>query len=212
MYKKITIVDYGLGNILSAEQSIKRTIEDNNIKAKVLISNTPKEISNSTHVVLPGQGAFKSCIGGLNKIEGMFAFCLYDKKENKLLLARDKAGEKPLYISADNNYLSFSSDLSAIKKIPHFNVAVGVIWKDDRILIAKRKLGGLLGGLWEFPGGKLNIDESSEECVIREIYEETGLSVELKSFITNIKHQYSHFSISLDSFHCIYKKGKVYQE
>ena len=71
MYKKITIVDYGLGNILSAEQSIKKTIEDNNIKAKVLISNTPKEISNSTHVVLPGQGAFKSCIGGLNKIEGM---------------------------------------------------------------------------------------------------------------------------------------------
>ena len=95
------------------------------------------------------------------------------------------------------------------KKIPHFNVAVGVIWKDDRILIAKRKLGGLLGGLWEFPGGKLNIDESSEECVVREIYEETGLSVELKSFITNIKHQYSHFSISLDSFHCIYKNGKA---
>ena len=65
----------------------------------------------------------------------------------------------------------------------------------------------MLGGLWEFPGGKLNSLESSEECVLREIYEETGLNVELKSFISNIKHQYSHFSISLDSFHCIYKNG-----
>ena len=95
------------------------------------------------------------------------------------------------------------------KKIPHFNIAVGVIWKDNNILIAKRKLGGLLGGLWEFPGGKLDSNESAEECVIREIYEEVGIRVELKSFISTIKHQYSHFSISLDSFHCIYKEGKA---
>jgi len=71
MFKKITIIDYGLGNILSAEQSFKKTIEDNNLKATVSISNNPKDISNSTHVVLPGQGAFKSCIEGLNKVDGM---------------------------------------------------------------------------------------------------------------------------------------------
>ena len=97
-----------------------------------------------------------------------------------------------------------------LKKNPHFNIAVGVVWKDNNILIAKRKLGGLLGGLWEFPGGKLYDNESSEECVVREIYEEIGISVELKSFISTIKHQYSHFSISLDSFHCIYKDGKAH--
>ena len=93
------------------------------------------------------------------------------------------------------------------KKIPHYNIAVGVVWKDNNILIAKRKVGGLLGGLWEFPGGKLYKNESSAECVIREIYEETGVRVELKEFISTIKHKYSHFSISLDSFHCIYKNG-----
>ena len=71
MSKKITIVDYGLGNILSAKQSFKKIIIESKIKAKVLISNTPEEINNSTHVVLPGQGAFKSCIRGLKKIEGM---------------------------------------------------------------------------------------------------------------------------------------------
>jgi len=93
------------------------------------------------------------------------------------------------------------------KKIPNINVAVGVIWKNNNILIAKRKSQGLLGGLWEFPGGKVNNHETSADCVIREIYEEIGVKVELKSFITNIKHQYSHFSISMDSFHCIYKSG-----
>ena len=57
MKKKITIVDYGLGNILSAEQSFIRVIKDNKINADVKISNLPSEIGSSTHVVLPGQGS-----------------------------------------------------------------------------------------------------------------------------------------------------------
>ena len=71
MKKKITIVDYGLGNILSAEQSFIRVIKENQINADVKISNLPSEIADSTHVVLPGQGAFKSCIDGLTSITGM---------------------------------------------------------------------------------------------------------------------------------------------
>ena len=94
------------------------------------------------------------------------------------------------------------------KKIPHYNVAVGVVWKDDNILITRRKPDGLLGGLWEFPGGKITKNETAKNCVIREIYEETGLTVLLKSFISTIKHQYSHFSISLDAFHCAYIDGE----
>ena len=70
MKKKITIVDYGLGNILSAEQSFIRVIKENKINADVKISNLPSEIVSSTHVVLPGQGAFKSCIDGLQVLMG----------------------------------------------------------------------------------------------------------------------------------------------
>ena len=84
MKKKITIVDYGLGNILSAEQSFIRVIKDNKINADVKISNLPSDIANSTHVVLPGQGAFKSCIRGLISISGMIEalkkFVLIQKK------------------------------------------------------------------------------------------------------------------------------------
>ena len=84
MKKKITIVDYGLGNILSAEQSFIRVIKDNKINADVKISNLPSDVGNSTHVVLPGQGAFKSCIDGLTSIYGMIEalkkFALIHKK------------------------------------------------------------------------------------------------------------------------------------
>jgi len=84
MKKKITIVDYGLGNILSAEQSFVKVIKENQINADVKISNLPSEVGNSTHVVLPGQGAFKSCIEGLKSIAGMIEalkkFALIQKK------------------------------------------------------------------------------------------------------------------------------------
>ena len=71
MKKKITIIDYGSGNILSAKQSFTRVTRTENIDAEVCISGNPEIIKNSTHIVLPGQGAFETCINGLKKIPGM---------------------------------------------------------------------------------------------------------------------------------------------
>tara|TARA_Y100000590_G_scaffold418718_1_gene519779 strand:- start:2861 stop:3490 length:630 start_codon:yes stop_codon:yes gene_type:complete len=71
MKKIVTIIDYGSGNILSAKQSFLRVIEDYNINAEVKISNNPKSLKLSSHVVLPGQGAFSTCVDGLKKIPGM---------------------------------------------------------------------------------------------------------------------------------------------
>ena len=71
MKKNITIIDYGSGNILSAKQSFARVIKTGNIDADVSISNNPETIKNSTHIVLPGQGAFETCIKGLEGIPGM---------------------------------------------------------------------------------------------------------------------------------------------
>tara|TARA_B110000438_G_scaffold302880_1_gene362096 strand:- start:2593 stop:3228 length:636 start_codon:yes stop_codon:yes gene_type:complete len=73
MKKKISIVDYGLGNIVSAKQSFLRVIEEKNLNAEVVISKNPSEILESSHIVLPGQGAFKSCIEGLKNISGMIS-------------------------------------------------------------------------------------------------------------------------------------------
>ena len=71
MKKNITIIDYGSGNILSAKQSFARAIKTENIDADVCISGNPEVIKSSTHIVLPGQGAFETCINGLKQIPGM---------------------------------------------------------------------------------------------------------------------------------------------
>ena len=71
MKKNITILDYGSGNILSAMQSFSRIIKSNELDADICISGNPKSIKNTSHLVLPGQGAFETCINGLKNIPGM---------------------------------------------------------------------------------------------------------------------------------------------
>ncbi|HXF49873.1 MAG TPA: A/G-specific adenine glycosylase [Verrucomicrobiae bacterium] len=90
---------------------------------------------------------------------------------------------------------------------PHYQIAAGIVWKDGKILIAQRKPDGLLGGLWEFPGGKRKSKETLAEACRREVREETGVSVRVGARAQTIHHSYSHFSITLSVFHCFYKKG-----
>ncbi|UCH11795.1 MAG: A/G-specific adenine glycosylase [Fidelibacterota bacterium] len=90
------------------------------------------------------------------------------------------------------------------KPRPHVPVAVGIIWRDSQLLIRRRPPEGLLGGLWEFPGGKVEPGESPEQTVVREVQEELGLKVQIMDRIGTVRHAYSHFSITLHAFHCKY--------
>jgi A/G-specific adenine glycosylase len=92
---------------------------------------------------------------------------------------------------------------------PQFKIAVGVVFKNGRVLITRRKPEGLLGGLWEFPGGKIQNNEKAKDACIREIKEETNLSVGVDSHLARIKHAYTHFKIVMDVFCCSYISGKV---
>ena len=80
--KKITIIDYGSGNVLSAQKSFVKIANENNITSKVIISNNVNEIKDSTHIVLPGQGAFSTCMNGLKNIKGLIDE-LYNHAINK---------------------------------------------------------------------------------------------------------------------------------
>ena len=95
------------------------------------------------------------------------------------------------------------------KMIPHYDIGVGVIWHHDKILIAKRKKNQLLGGLWEFPGGKIKNNESIVSCIKREAKEELGIEIKVKDFIIKVNHQYSHFKITLHAYHCQYINGTI---
>jgi len=98
-----------------------------------------------------------------------------------------------------------------IKKptIPHHHLAVGVVVKNGKFLIVKRPETGLLGGLWEFPGGNANSDESAESACIRNIQESTGIHVRPRSFLTCVHHAYTHFKITADVFICDWKSNRV---
>ncbi|MDA1029495.1 MAG: A/G-specific adenine glycosylase [Bacteroidetes bacterium] len=91
----------------------------------------------------------------------------------------------------------------AAKKTPHFDIAVGVIEDEmGRIYVQKRREDGMLGGLWEFPGGKQEASESLQETCRREVWEETGMEVKVGKHIASINHSYSHFRITLHAFSC----------
>ena len=93
------------------------------------------------------------------------------------------------------------------KAIPHKHIGVGVIWQENQVLIQRRPPNGLLGGLWEFPGGKQETNETIEETVRRECAEELGITVRVQGPIAQVKHAYSHFRITLHAFHCQYISG-----
>ncbi|MBM4312969.1 MAG: A/G-specific adenine glycosylase [Deltaproteobacteria bacterium] len=95
------------------------------------------------------------------------------------------------------------------KPVPHYVVTAGIIWKGDRLLITRRPPKGLLGGLWEFPGGKLEPGEKLEDCLRREIREELGIVVEVQTLLTSVEHAYTHFRITLHAFECRYRGGRI---
>jgi A/G-specific adenine glycosylase len=97
---------------------------------------------------------------------------------------------------------------AARQRTPHYDVTAAVIRKKERILIAQRPTGGMLGGLWEFPGGKVEPGESLEECLRREIREELGVEIQVGQSVARVKHAYTHFRITLHAFECRLRKGR----
>jgi len=86
---------------------------------------------------------------------------------------------------------------------PHYVIVVGIIQRTDgKVLITKRKKNQLLGGLWEFPGGKVEKSETLENAILREIKEEVNLDVSIGRFICKVNHAYSHFKITIHAYFC----------
>jgi A/G-specific adenine glycosylase len=92
---------------------------------------------------------------------------------------------------------------------PHYDVTAGMIWNGEgQLLIAQRPLDGLLGGLWEFPGGKVEAGETLPDCLKRELREELGIEVEVGELFTSVQHAFTHFKITLHAFTCRYVSGE----
>jgi A/G-specific adenine glycosylase len=91
--------------------------------------------------------------------------------------------------------------------VPHYIVTAAVIARERQVLIAQRPIGGLLGGMWEFPGGKLLPGETLEACLKREIHEELGVQIEVQGPLGQYRHAYTHFRVTLHAFCCRLANG-----
>ncbi len=96
---------------------------------------------------------------------------------------------------------------AARRKTPHYTVVAGVIRRGEAVLLARRPEGGLLGGLWEFPGGKVEPGESLEQALVRELREELALEVKVGAAIGTYRHAYSHFRITLHALCAFVVRG-----
>jgi mutator protein MutT len=94
-------------------------------------------------------------------------------------------------------------------QIPHKKIGVAVI-RDrlGRILIDRRRAQDTMGGLWEFPGGKIELNETVEECIKREILEELAIDIEVINHLITIDHTYTNFRITLFVHHCLHLSGE----
>ncbi|MFQ4145073.1 8-oxo-dGTP diphosphatase MutT [Chlorogloeopsis sp. ULAP02] len=91
---------------------------------------------------------------------------------------------------------------------PHKIIGVAVIWNDKRqILIDRRLPKGVMGGLWEFPGGKIEPGETIEDCIQREIYEELAIVIEVGEHLITIDHTYTHLRVTLTVHNCRHITG-----
>ena len=82
------------------------------------------------------------------------------------------------------------------------DVAAGLVFRDGKLLITRRHPEAHLGGLWEFPGGKREPNESFEDCLARELREELGIEVTVGPLIESLTHAYPEKTVHLRFYRC----------
>ena len=87
-------------------------------------------------------------------------------------------------------------------------VVAAIIKKENTILATRRGYGEFIN-MWEFPGGKIEIGETREEALIREIKEELSINITIDTFVTTIDYDYPTFHLTMHCFLCTQSNGTL---
>ena len=87
-------------------------------------------------------------------------------------------------------------------------VVAAIIINNNRVLATQRGYGEFKDG-WEFPGGKIEPEETPQEALVREIKEELDTEIEVKDYLQTVEYDYPEFHLSMDCFFCRIKSGEV---
>ena len=88
-------------------------------------------------------------------------------------------------------------------------VVAAVIQKNNKIFCAQRNLSKSMGGKWEFPGGKIELGETKEEALVREIKEELDSDIVVDKYLMTVEHDYPTFHITMHAYLCTLVKGEL---
>lgn len=143
---------------------------------------------------------------------GDFNQALMDLSSQVCLAKNPRCTDCPLSSFCEAFKQNRQADLPVRAKktpVPIITVTAGILRKDAgaAVLLSKRPADGLLGGMWEFPGGKQESGESLPECLERELREELDVEVRVGKQIGVFKHAYSHFKVVLHAFECAIIEG-----
>jgi len=202
--------DYIAAAVLSIAFGSSYPVVEGNVKrvlARMFLIDAPVNKSNPNKI-------FKEAAGRLleSQIPGIFNQAMM---ELGALICKPK---DPLCTNCPIQQFCQACQTGKVKEYPQkikthptpvHHIVVGVVVKNKRVLITQRKTEGLLGGLWEFPGGKVRKGESAEAACIREIKEEVNLQISIDRYVTRVRHAYTHFRIVMDVFLCKYISGRV---
>lgn len=89
------------------------------------------------------------------------------------------------------------------------HIAIGLIVRGGEVLVTRRRPDAHLGGLWEFPGGKIERGESAEAALCRELREELSIEVRRTQFLMRLQHQYSELDVLLEVFEVLDFSGEA---
>jgi mutator protein MutT len=92
--------------------------------------------------------------------------------------------------------------------VKSIEVSAGLVFRNGKLLITQRHTDAHLGGLWEFPGGKREGNETFEECLARELREELGIEVEVGEVLESLTHTYPEKTVALKFFRCCWKQNE----
>lgn len=188
--RKQAVVDGNVIRVMSRYFGIKDDVRRSKVKSDI------QEIADS---IIPGEspGDFNQAVMELGA-----TICTPKNPEcSSCPLSIDCVA----YKTAETEIIPYKSPR---KKVPHHQIGVGIIENSKgELLIALRPDDAMLGGLWEFPGGKKEKGESIEKTVERELHEELGVTVDVGEKFMDLKHAYSHFKITLHAYWCIIREG-----
>ncbi len=188
--KKQAVVDGNVIRVLCRFYGI----EDN-----IRLTSTKKEVQNLADKLIPADNP------------GDFNQAVMELGATVCTPAKVNCGGCPLSVNCSALSMAKTETIpykSKKKKVPHHQIAVGIIVNQkNQLLIALRPNDAMLGGLWEFPGGKNVSQESLPQTVKRELKEELGVDVNVYSRFMKLNHAYSHFKITLHAYWCGIQSG-----